>query len=757
MASRKLKRQLNLAQIVMLGTAGAIGAEIFVLTGHAAGMAGPAMVLAIIIGGVLSYSIALNYSELATAYPVTGGALTYVREAWGNNLLSYLVGSLDCLSSTFYAGLSAVGFAYSVKVFFPFLPVIPTAIGIVVLFIVLNILGVGNIGNTQIILGSVLLVILVAYIILGFTLPAGFDWNTFLPDGKFFIYDGFAQNIKALFTTTSLIYVAFIGFEVIADDAEEIKNPSKNIPNGIMISLTLCLILYPLISMVTLGTIPWIELAGSDTALSDASSRFLPGIGPMALAAAGILATITTLNSAMLSATREAFTMSRNGMWPRILSRLGRFRTPSIATLVVGGIICAIAAIGVVDFLSYISASGYLFVLFFSNLALVRLRKRYPNLQRPYKIPLYPVPVFIAMGTCFLIVASTDWRALTFGAGLLAVLSVVYYLSRMGKHYYGRYIKTGDKLKNRILVPVANPKTGAALVHMAAILAQAIEDTSVCVFHVKLAGAGVNSIPHGNGVQTVQENDRFSLPEQIMREARERNVPLYTKVRAGSGISEVILDELETQKNIKLILAGWPGPVDPETAAENPIRNLIEKAQTNIAVFYPHHKGRIQHILIPLGGGPHSRLALRLAYEVAEEENARVIVFREAPENTDDEELEDAALFLQEIVNQELGLMPARITIHTARSGSVTDAVLEETGRQKYDLLVMGASEEYGLGTRLFGSVDDWIIEHVRDCSVLLVRQHESVMIHWIRRYLKKLWKEYQLIPNGNNPSNHLS
>jgi len=101
-SKRQLKRQLNLAQVVMLGTAGTLGAGLFVLIGHTAGLVGPATVLVLLAGGVVTYSIALNYCEMATAYPVTGGAMTYVREAYGNNLLSFLVGSIDCLSSTFY-------------------------------------------------------------------------------------------------------------------------------------------------------------------------------------------------------------------------------------------------------------------------------------------------------------------------------------------------------------------------------------------------------------------------------------------------------------------------------------------------------------------------------------------------------------------------------------------------------------------------------------------------------------------------------
>lgn len=112
----------------MLGTAGTIAAEIFVLTGHVAGMSGPAGLLALLLVGVLNYAFALNYAELATTYPVTGGAMIYVQEAFGSGLRAFLVGSLDSLSSAFYAALSAVGFAYSLRVFLPFVPVVPTGV-----------------------------------------------------------------------------------------------------------------------------------------------------------------------------------------------------------------------------------------------------------------------------------------------------------------------------------------------------------------------------------------------------------------------------------------------------------------------------------------------------------------------------------------------------------------------------------------------------------------------------------------------------
>lgn len=726
----------------MLGTAGVIGAGIFVLTGHAAGMVGPAFVLALLIGGLLSYSIALNYGELASAFPVTGGALTYVREAWGRNLLTYLVGSLDCLSSTFYAALSAVGFAYSLDVLFPFMPIVPTAIGIILIFVVLNMLGVSAIGNVQILLGAILLLILLAYILLGLLLPGGFQWNTLLLEGRFFIHQDVWSNFSSLLSAIALAYVAFIGFEVIADDAEEVKAPERNIPLGILISLTVALVIYPLIALVTLGTIPWNELAGSEVALTDAVTQFLPGLGPLALGLAGIIGTVTTLNAAMLSATREAFTMSRDGMWPRFLSRLSRFRTPHIATLVIGAIICIIAAIGLVDFLSYISSSGYLFVLFWSNLALIRLRKRYPDLKRPFKTPFFPITVYLAMATCFLIIAFTERRALIFGIVLIAVLTIVYYLSPIANRIYVTRIKSIEESKDRILVPVSNPKTGARLVHLATILAQASEDTNICVFNV-IPSTGTRFPLSTKPIRRRLPSPQYILSGPVMREAQSRNVPLYTKIREAATVSKGILDEIESHQNVKFVLAGWPGPLDPDATVENPVKILLEKAQTNILVLLGRNLGKIHNILVPVGGGLHSRLALRLAIEVAVQENARITALHALSTTTENEEIEDKMIYLREIVEEELGFIPPLLTTRVALADSVINSVLEETKRQAYDLLVMGASEEWGSGTRLFGSVDDWIIEHVDNCSVLLVRHYEPVAIHWLRRHFKMIMKEY--------------
>ncbi len=454
MAKRTLKRQLNLFQVIMLGSAGAIGSGIFILTGLAVEISGPAAFLAILLGGFLSFSIALNYCELATIYPETGGAMTYVREAWGKGLLSFLVGSMDCISSTFYCALSAVGFAYSLSVFIPSIPIIPVAILVIMLFVILNILGVSSVGNAQIIMGGILIFSFGVFIFAGFLSPNGFSPATFLAQGRLFPHEGFFKNVSVLMRTIALMYAIYIGFEVIADDAEEVKNPNKNIPTAILVSLGLITILYALTMVVTLGTVPWQHCWFSNR-LEIPSSKFLPGIGVSLMAIAGILATLTpstppcsappanlqcalsgclsrfgvsligfagmvgsltSINSSMLSATRESFTLSRDGVWPLVLSRLNRVRVPFMAILMIGLISILITVFGVVDFLSYITSAGYLFVLFFSNMAMITLRKKFPDIHRPFKVPLFPLTPILASLTCLLVIFYSSIDALLFTA-----------------------------------------------------------------------------------------------------------------------------------------------------------------------------------------------------------------------------------------------------------------------------------------------------------------------------------------------------
>ncbi len=663
MSKRTLKRQLNLFQTILLGTAGGLGSGIFILTGLAAEVAGPATILAILIGGFLSFSIAINYSELATIYPETGGAMTYVREAWGKGLLSFLIGSMDSISSTFFCALSAVGFAYSVSVFFPSIPIIPTAIFTIIIFVILNILGVSKVGNIQIVMGLSLLFAFAVFIIAGFVSPNGFHIATLFPNGRIFPTGGFFHNTNVLMKTIALIYAAYVGFEVIADDAEEVKNPSKNIPIAILVSLGLITIVYSLTVVVTLGTVPWQSIAGSTTALSDAVRVFMPGLGVTIVAMAGMVGALTSINSSMLSATRETFTLGRDGAWPSVLSRLNRKRVPFMAILMIGVVSILITIVGVVDFLSYITSAGYLFVLFFSNLAMIRLRKKHPSIHRPFKAPLFPLTPILASLTCVIVIFYSDLDAILFTGGIIGMFAV-YYFSKTGiELWQAAHKRNLSPGRWRIILPLTHQHKMDGLMKVGSLLAEAEKDTNMCLLTVFHGSIQVDAENSNEYLEKIREQ-RHAILKHFIHYAVDRNVPMYTKMISDITMADGIINEIKNDDNVKLVLMKWPGHArDEDGAYRETLKSLVQEAKVNLAVLSDRGIKNFDNILVPVGGGLNSRLAIHLANDISMQEGSHVNYVRVIPVETDDESEEDILSNLQEIVMTQLGEVPANSSL----------------------------------------------------------------------------------------------
>lgn len=760
MTVRRLEREFGLMHAIMLGTAGTIAASVFVLTGHVAGRMGPASIAVLVVLGLLNSSIALNYAELGTTYPVTGGALTYVREAYGTGLLSFLVGSLDSLSSAFYGALSAIGFAYSLQVIAPWIPIVPTALVVIGLFTLLNVLGANYVGRAQLVLGGVLLSLLVAYVVAGLASPTGFRWETFIPDGELFIHDGLWANIAALFGAFSLIFNAFVGFEIIADDAEEIQNPSRNLPLAILISLGVVTVLYVGVTLVTLGTIPWMELAGSEKALSDAAGIFLPRWGVLLIAFAGIIATLTSCNTAILAATHEALTLGRLGLWPSFMSRLGRMRTPYAAAIQVGVITSLVAAIGIVDFLSYISSTGYLFVVFWASIAMVRLHKIFPEIERPFKAPFFPLTPYIAAGTCLVATVFTSPTALAFLAGLILLLVAFYYLRSPLGAIVAKHASDTERDRDRLLVAVANPRTAEGLVLLAANLSEQRPGSPVEILAVVPTDRGPvpMAVERMTGRHSRQQDALLRRVSDILQ---GRNVPYFTQLHMAHSVAEGIMHEMDRRGDMRLLLMGWPGRLSSQKVAEHPVAVLLEEARADMAVFLDRGiVERPRRILVPFGGGIHSSLALRLAWQIVEPQEGEVVALRFfldvegevgktilLDENTvvdmalddtpvEDAEMHDEMMLARETIEAELGELPASVHVKVVSEADIKEGVLRELERQQYDLVVMGAALAHNLESDLIGSLTDAIAE-VLPISVLLVRRYEPEAVNWVRRQVK--------------------
>jgi nucleotide-binding universal stress UspA family protein len=297
--------------------------------------------------------------------------------------------------------------------------------------------------------------------------------------------------------------------------------------------------------------------------------------------------------------------------------------------------------------------------------------------------------------------------------------------------------KAASLRENRILVPIANPQSASRLMRMASILAKAVEDTSIHALAVapqRMRFLGET----GNRLTTWLDPERQRYLDKIAHESIQRGEELFSELVSAPNVEQGILETLEKQPNIKLILAGWPGALHDKELSENPVNKVLLKARTNVAVLLDRGIDKISNILVPVGGGIHSRLAIQLAHQIAHQNNARVTALRIFETSGDADDIEDQALFLQEIIEEELGEMPANFNLKVVESAKLIEGIMQEIKQENCDLLIIGASEEWAMQTRLFGSVDDWIAEKV-DCSVLMVRRFEPVAMAWIKLQVKRL------------------
>jgi APA family basic amino acid/polyamine antiporter len=639
-----------------------------------------------------------------------------------------------------YAALSAVGAAYSLKIFLPFLPVPLTSVILILIFVVISLRGSQEAGRTQVILASILLTSLALFVILGLVLPDGFAWSTFYNGGGFFIHEGVLNNMATIFQAITLVNVLFVGYEVIATTAEEAKNPGRNIPIAVVGTIFICAVVYCTVAFVALGVVSSELLGNSSTPLSDAASRFLGSWGAPLLGLAGMIATVTSLNTALLSSARVALALSRDGYLPAFLSRIHpRLKTPLPAILVSGAFIALAAVSGDEVFLSYVSNFGYMFVVFFTNVSVILLRRKFPDHARAFRTPWYPVTPILGCLGIIVVEVFTELHALVVGIGLIGVGLIVYRLRRPVGRAVEVAAQTMEAARHEILVPVANPLTVESLVKMAVILGRAREESTLAALSV-VKTPGVTPLELAQDILDREENGRKALLKRVADYAYEQGIPVRTLLRAARGVSSGILGVIEARGSIGLTLMGWHGQLSTRRVEGSVVKDVVKEATCDVVVLRDRGVGGIKRVLVPVSGGPHARLALRLAWNIAKAEGGTLTALHILPE-TDKVIMEVEMDVLHQLVEDVLGEIPKEVTLRLGCSKSVVEGMLAESSRAEgqdgYDLVVIGASEEWFLRNLLFGSIPDRVADGA-DCSVLMVRKYEPVPISWLRRVVKR-------------------
>lgn len=465
----ELKRTLGPLNLIFLGIGCIIGAGIFVRTGNAAALhAGPAVMLSFVVAGIVCAFAGLCYAELASVLPVSGSAYTYSYATLGE-FAAWIMGALLLLEYGLAASVVAVGWSgYVVSLLRDFGLVIPPVLTapmghvitladgetITALFnmpaalvcgalALLLMVGVSESATVNNIIVAIKVAVILAFIGIGLAVILPHlgkymhNWEPFIPPatgerGEF--------GIGGVMRAASIVFFAYIGFEAVSTAGQEAKNPKRDMPIGILGSLIVCTTLYMLVAAVMTLVVPYTTLNVPDP-VAVAVDAFGPEWKWFALtvkvgAITGLTSVILVL---MYGQTRIFYTMANDGLLPSLFGKVhARFKTPWINTIVVGAVVAIAAGVFDINTLGDLTSVGTLAAFAIVCFTVMYLRRTHPDLERGFKVPLYPVTPVLGIVSCLYLITTVEMRVLIFFAWFVAGSVIVYFLygthnSKLGK------------------------------------------------------------------------------------------------------------------------------------------------------------------------------------------------------------------------------------------------------------------------------------------------------------------------------------
>ena len=435
-----LKRVLTPFELTLLGVGAIIGTGIFVITGVvAANYSGPALVVSFMISGIVCAFAALSYAEFAAMVPVAGSAYTYGYASLGE-LLAWIIGWDLILEYSVSIAAVAVGWSgYVTSLLAGAGVVLPPAlinppglnggmlnvpaiiiIGIITALLIIGVKESAKVNNV-IVLIKISVILLFLYLAVGHIQPA--NWVPFMPFGW-----------SGVLTGAAIVFFAYIGFDAVSTAAEEVKDPQKNLPKGIIGSLIIATILYISVSAVLTGIVPYTAFANQSAPVAFALQSIGIAWGS-ALVSVGALCGITSVLIVLLyGQTRIFFAMSRDGLLPKMFRQLHPvYRTPMKVTILVGIVTALIAGLLPLQSIAELVNIGTLAAFIIVSLGVIVLRYKRPELERPFRCPFVPWLPALCIISCGLLIYAlplvTHLRFIIW----LAIGLVIYYLYGM-KH-----------------------------------------------------------------------------------------------------------------------------------------------------------------------------------------------------------------------------------------------------------------------------------------------------------------------------------
>jgi len=425
----ELQRSIGFWGATGIGIGAIIGTGIFVLIGVASGLAGPAVVLSFIIAGCVALLTGLSTAELSSFIHEAGGSYIYTTKAFGR-FPGFVVGWMKSFDYIVGASAVSVGFA-AYFAYFLNIPASEATLVVVgsvwpIILMLLNLKGTKEAAGTNNLLVALKITALVVFIVVcAVTLLDRGDFSNYRPF--------FPEGVSGVMAGAAVIFFAFIGFNTIAIMAEEIKDPGRNVPRAILTAFVVCTLIYIGVAAAAVGVVNWQLLGTSNAPLEFALKTVTDNVYILQFVAiSALFATTSVIMSSIMGGSRALFAMARQGVLPKVLSRISHQKVPAVTVLLCGVIISGIviATGGNLDWLASLFNFGTLLTFFFINLSLLRLRKLLPDAERRFRVPFYPFTPILAIIGCVLLSFYLNPNAVITAIFFLLIGVAVYYFNR---------------------------------------------------------------------------------------------------------------------------------------------------------------------------------------------------------------------------------------------------------------------------------------------------------------------------------------
>lgn len=749
----ELSRDLKLHHITLMGLGMMIGAGVFIGIGIATGRAGPGgVVLTFALNGLVALFTAMSFAELASAIPRAGGVYNFARIAFGRGP-SFLGGWMEWFASSVAGSLYAVVFAgYTTKYIANGLlgleledqqlvvTIKVVAVLVALLFIYINYRGASETGKVGALftLGQMAFVLAIAVVGVVRTAvePSRLsNFEPFLPNGW-----------SVLLVTMGFIYVAFEGFEVIAQAGDETIDPKRNMPKAMIYSVLIVTVTYVLVSFATMvavrpggvdGTVwEWIGTRGpagdGETGFGEAVNRMIP-YGGLLVTLAVIFSSTSALNATIYSATRASYALGRDHLLPPALARIHpRRRTPHVALACTGVIVLAVAALLPTKHVASCASIMFLFLFFLVNLCAIKTRLNMGDeLQYGFVMPLFPLFPIVAI-VCQAVLAANIGHISTL-ALIVAPLWVLLGAGVFWLYSRKRAVATEEEVQvlqateappgdeYRVMVAVANPDNALSLVRQTYRLCEA-KGARVELLHM---------VPVPSQVPLADADKYMTAGREGILETMlylAPSFPISTHLRYCRNPARGIISAVRERRANVLVL-GWHGrPAQRSFRLGSTIDPIIERVPSNVVVMKDCGGDRVfRRVLVPVAGGPNSAYALEVASILADPEEGEVTALHVSRPPAEF----DVAAFVG-TQRDRIRLTDDRVHARTVEGHSILQAILEHAA--EYDLVVLGCTEQPVLRQLAHDPLPERV---AKQCGTPLVMAKASGGLRsWVRRWI---------------------